>query len=83
MGAAQSDCSQGRSMEPMEPQVGKPHKKGNKSGPSHAYHMKELRDQEMQIARRAQKGYEHFIEAWRPRPPKERARGRLNPARLE
>ncbi|WP_292243415.1 hypothetical protein [Mesorhizobium sp.] len=66
----------------MEPQVGKPHKKGNKSGPSHAYHVKELRDQEMQIARRAQKVYEHFIEAWRPRPPKERAR-RLNPARLE
>ncbi|RUW21429.1 hypothetical protein EOA34_24430, partial [Mesorhizobium sp. M4B.F.Ca.ET.013.02.1.1] len=29
------------------------------------------------------KGYEHFVEAWRPRPPKERARGRLSPARLE
>jgi transposase len=67
----------------MELQAGKPCRKGNKPGPSHAYHKKELRDQEMQIARQAQKGYEHFVEVWRPRPPKDKARGRLNPARLE
>lgn len=58
-------------------------KEGNTPGPSHAYHVKELRNQEMQIARQAQKGYEHFVEAWRPRPPKERVRWRLKPAGLE
>ncbi len=67
----------------LELQAGKPCRKGNKPGPSHAYHKKGLRNQEMQIARQAQKGYEHFVEAWRPRPPKDKARGRLNPTRLE
>lgn len=67
----------------MELQAGKPPQKGNKPGTSHAYHVKELRDQEMHIARQAQQSYEHFVEAWRPRPPQGRARGRLNPARLE
>ncbi|TGV18446.1 IS110 family transposase [Mesorhizobium sp. M4B.F.Ca.ET.143.01.1.1] len=64
-------------------QAGKPQKKGNRRGPTYAYNVKELRNQEMRVAEQAQKGYEHFVEAWRPRPPKERARGRLSPARLE
>ncbi|MDH0367850.1 IS110 family transposase [Brucella anthropi] len=67
----------------LELQAGKPYRKGNKPGLSHAYHKKGLRNQEMQIAKQAQKGYEHFVEAWRPRPPKDKVRGRLNPARLE
>jgi transposase len=70
-------------MRSMELQAGKPQKKGNRRGPTYAYNVKELRNQEMRVAEQAQKGYEHFVEAWRPRPPKERARGRLSPARLE
>lgn len=52
----------------MELQAGRPQQKGNRRGPSHAYHVKELRDQEMQIAIQAQKGYEQLAGAWRPRP---------------
>ncbi|WP_292537364.1 IS110 family transposase [Mesorhizobium sp.] len=70
-------------MRSMELQAGKPQKKGNRRGPTYAYNVKELRNQEMRVAEQAQKGYEHFVEAWRPRPPKEMARGRLSPARLE
>ncbi|WP_353646012.1 IS110 family transposase [Mesorhizobium sp. WSM2239] len=70
-------------MRSMELQAGKPQKKGNSRGPTYAYNVKDLRNQEMRIAEQAQKGYEHFVEAWRPRLPKEKARGRLSPARLE
>ncbi|MGH9772254.1 MAG: transposase, partial [Candidatus Acidiferrales bacterium] len=70
-------------MRSMELQAGKPQKKGNSRGPTYAYNVKELRNQEMRVAEQAQKSYEHFVEAWRPRPPKERARGRLSPARHE
>jgi transposase len=70
-------------MRSMELQAGKPQKKGNSRGPTYAYNVKELRNQEMRVAEQAQKGYEHFVEAWRPRLPKEKARGRLSPARLE
>jgi transposase len=69
-------------MRGMELQAGRPQKKGSTRGPAYAYNVKELRNQEMRVAEQAQKGYEHFVEAWRPRPPK-KARGRLNPARLE
>jgi transposase len=48
-----------------------------------AYNVKELWNQEMRVAEPAQKSYEHFVEAWRPRRSKEKARGCLNPARLE
>ncbi|EKF61705.1 transposase IS116/IS110/IS902 family protein, partial [Agrobacterium albertimagni AOL15] len=61
----------------------KPQKKGNKPGPAYAYNVKKLRDQEMRVAEQAQKSYERFVETWRPRPPDKKARGRLNPARLE
>ncbi|MBI2718968.1 MAG: IS110 family transposase [Rhizobiales bacterium] len=67
----------------MELQAGRPQRKGRARGDTYAYNVKELRNQEMHIARKAQENYENFIEAWRPRSPKERARGRLNPARLE
>lgn len=67
----------------MELQAGKPQKKGNRRGPAYAYNVKELRKQEMRVAERAEKSYEHFVERWRARPPKDRARGRPNPARLE
>jgi hypothetical protein len=62
-------------MRGMELQAGRRQKKGNRRGPAYAYNVKELRNQEMRVAVQAQKGYEHFVEAWRPRPPKEKARG--------
>ncbi|WP_234891793.1 IS110 family transposase [Sinorhizobium meliloti] len=70
-------------MRVMELQTGKAQKKGNKPGPAHAYNVEKLRDQERRVAEQAQRGYERFVETWRPRPPDEKARGRLNPARLE
>lgn len=70
-------------MRAMELQAGKPQKKGNKPGPAYAYNVKTLRDQERRVAEQAQRYYERFVETWRPRPPDEKARGRLNPARLE
>ncbi|ESX00651.1 hypothetical protein X769_22105 [Mesorhizobium sp. LSJC268A00] len=51
--------------------------------PTYAYNVKDLRNQETQIARKAQESYENFVEAWRPRSPKAKASGRVNPARLE
>lgn len=67
-------------MRGMELQAGRAQKKGNTRGSAYAYNIKQLRDQEMHVAEQAQRRYEHFVEAWRPRPPKEKARGRLNPA---
>lgn len=67
----------------MELQSGKPQRKGNRRGSSYAYHVKELRAQEMKIAKKAQESYEQFVVSWRPRSPKGVARGRLNSARLE
>ena len=70
-------------MRAMELQAGKPQKKGNSRGLAYAYNVKELRNRETRVAEQAEKGYEHFVEAWRSRPPKDTARGRLNPARPE
>ena len=56
----------------MELQAGQPQKKGNQRGPAYAYNVKALRDQEMRIAEQAEKGYEHFVAAWRRRPPRDR-----------
>ncbi|WP_234892078.1 hypothetical protein [Sinorhizobium meliloti] len=67
----------------MELQTGKPQKKGNKPGPAYAYNIKKLRDQEMHLAEQAQRSYGRFVETWRPRPPNQKARARINPARLE
>ena len=50
----------------MELAAGKPQKKGNARGPAYAYNVKALRNQEMEIAERAQESYEHFVAAWAP-----------------
>ena len=67
----------------MELQAGRPQQKGNRRGPAYAYNVKALREQEMQIARQAEQSYERFVGAWRPRRPRDGARGRLKPARPE
>ena len=67
----------------MELQAGRPHKKGNRSGPAYAYNIKALRDREIDLARQAEKSCERFVGAWRPRKPRAGARGRLKPARPE
>lgn len=51
----------------MELQAGQPMRKGNRRGPSHAYHVKELRDQEIEVARQAERAYEHAVRNWQPR----------------
>ena len=56
----------------MELQAGRPQKKGSARGPAYAYNVKALRDQEARVAEQAEKGYEHFVAAWRPRPPRRR-----------
>ena len=63
----------------MELQSGQPQKKGNTPGPAHAYNIKALRDQEMDIARHAEQAYEHFVAQWQTRP---KVRGRSKPAEL-
>ena len=67
----------------MELQAGRPQQKGNRRGPAYAYNVKALREQEMYLARQAERNYERFVDAWRPRPPKNRVRGRLKPAGSE
>lgn len=64
----------------MELQAGRPQQKGNRRGAAYAYNIKALRDQEMQLAKQAEQSYEHFVAQWKPRLPKDKARGRLNPA---
>ncbi|ACA18524.1 transposase IS116/IS110/IS902 family protein [Methylobacterium sp. 4-46] len=65
----------------LELQAGLPQKKGNRRGPAYAYNVKALREQEMEIARRAETAYEQVVAHWTPRPSKA-ARGRLKPAGL-
>lgn len=60
----------------MDLQAGQPQTKGNKRGPAYAYNIKELRDQEMRSLSRPRSTTNASF-------PKEKARGRLNPARLE
>ena len=67
----------------MELQAGRPQKKGNKRGPTYAYNIKALRDQEMRLAQQAEQSYETLVAHWQPRPAKKQARGRLKPAGLE
>ena len=55
----------------LELQAGQPAKKGNRRGPAYAYNVKELRDREMEIARRAEAAYEQTVAHWTPKPPKE------------
>ncbi|WP_313802559.1 IS110 family transposase [Sphingobium sp.] len=63
----------------MELRSGQPQKKGNTPGPAHAYNIKALRDQEMDVARHAEQAYEHFVTQWETRP---KVRGRSKPAEL-
>lgn len=63
----------------MELQSGQPQKKGNKRGPAYAYNVKSMREQEMDLARRAEQSYEHFVAQWETRP---KVRGRSKPAEL-
>jgi transposase len=65
----------------MQLQAGMPQKKGNQRGEAYAYNVKALRDQEMEVARHAERSYEHFIERWKTRPPKEAVRERLKSTR--
>jgi transposase len=65
----------------MELKAGRPQKKGNQPGPAYAYNIKVLRDQEMEVARRAEQTYEQFVAQWETR-PKEKVRGRSKPAGL-
>ena len=52
----------------MELRSGQPQKKGNTPGPAHAYNVKALRDQEMDVARHAERADEHFVAQWETRP---------------
>ncbi len=67
----------------MELQAGLPQKKGNQPGPAYAYNVKTLRDQELELARQAERNYARFVDRWKTRPSKGGARERLNPARNE
>jgi transposase len=59
----------------MELQAGQPMRKGNKRGPSHDYHVKELRDREIEVARQAESAYDHAVRNWQPRGPGTRRTG--------
>jgi hypothetical protein len=57
----------------MELQAGQPMQKGNMRGPAYAYNVKELREREMEVARQAERAYEHIVGNWQPvRPKRER-----------
>lgn len=51
----------------MELQAGQPVRKGNKRGAAYAYNIKELRDQEIKLARHAEETYERFVSRWQRR----------------
>jgi hypothetical protein len=68
-------------MRGLELQAGLPQKKGNRRGPAYAYNVKVLRDQEMEIVRRAETAYEQLVAHWKSRPARA-VRGRRKPARL-
>ena len=58
----------------LELQAGQPAKKGNRRGPAYAYNIKELRVQEMEIARRAEAAYERAVAHWTPKAAERGAR---------
>jgi hypothetical protein len=59
----------------MELQAGMPAKKGNKRGSAYAYNVKELRKRETEVARQAERAYEHFVSQWQTRRPPARRTG--------
>lgn len=56
----------------MELRAGLAQKKGNRRGPAYAYNVKELREREADLARRAERSYEQFVARWKSRPPRTR-----------
>ena len=58
----------------LELQAGQPQKKGNRRGPAYAYNVKELREQEMEIARRAEAHLRALGRAMAAQGPEEGAR---------
>jgi len=54
----------------MELRAGLPQRKGNRRGAAYAYNVKELRAQEAEVARQAERTYEQFVSRWKTRPPK-------------
>jgi transposase len=54
----------------MELRAGLPQKKGNQRGAAYAYNVKELRAQEAELARQAERTYEQFVTRWKKRPLK-------------
>jgi transposase len=67
----------------MELQAGHPQQKGSRRGPAYAYNVKTLRDQEILVATQAERSYARFVAQWKPRSPKDAARGRLKSAGRE
>jgi len=59
----------------MELRAGLPQKKGNQRGTAYAYNVKDLRAQEAEVARQAERAYEQFVSRWKTRPPKAPADG--------
>jgi transposase len=53
----------------MELQAGQPMRKGSARGPAYAYNVKALRDREIEIARQAERTYEHAVSHWQPTRP--------------
>lgn len=62
----------------MELQAGLPLRKGSARGSAYAYNVKELRDHEIEVARQAERAYEHAVGNWQPTRPKP---GRMGAAR--
>lgn len=53
----------------MELCAGLPQKKGNRRGPAYAYNVKDLRQQESDLARHAERTYEQFVARWKRSKP--------------
>ena len=64
----------------MELQAGQPMRKGSARGPAYAYNVKELRDQEIEVSRQAERAYEHAVRNWQPGG---RGKGRTGAAKEE
>lgn len=64
----------------MELQAGQPMRKGSARGPAYAYNVKELREQEIEVSRQAERAYQHAVRNWQPRRP---GKGRTGAAKEE
>jgi transposase len=65
----------------IELQAGRPARKGSKRGPAYAYNVKELRNREIEVTRKAEQAYEQFVGDWRPRGPGQRRTSAANEER--